>query len=159
MAEDTKDISLSTKKSFRIDGDNNRVIWLDVSDMNLVVRIDEVYADMQSLAVDAQTRMANAKVTVSEEDDGKSPLTDISGILKDIDAKMREKINYIFASDVADACEPTGNMYDMVNGEYRFEHIIEVLSTLYANNLTAEVKKMQERIKKHTSKYTSKRKK
>ena len=157
MAEDIKDISLSTKKSFRIDGDNNRVIWLDVSDMNLVVRVDEVYADIQSLAVDAQTRMANAKVT--EDEDGESPLKDISGILKDIDMKMREKINYIFASDVADACEPTGNMYDMVNGEYRFEHIIEVLSTLYANNLTAEVKKMQERIKKHTAKYTGKRKK
>ena len=81
----------------------------------------------------------------------------MSEILKDIDKKMREKLNYIFASDIADICEPTGNMYDPVGGEFRFEHIIDVLTTLYANNITTEFKKMQERVKKHTSKYVNKR--
>ena len=50
-------------------------------------------------------------------------------------------------------------MYDPVGGEFRFEHIIEVLLNLYANNLTSEFSKMQERVKKHTAKYANKRRK
>ena len=158
MAEEIRDISLSNKKSFRIDGDNNRIIYLDVSDMNILVRLEEAYPEIQKLAVEAQERLAMSKDTKSEDKDGSS-LSDISELLKDIDQRMREKLNYIFASDVADVCEPTGNMYDPVNGEFRFEHIIDVLTTLYANNLKSEFKKMQDRVKKHTAKYTNKRKK
>ena len=153
MAEELNNISLSTKKSFRIDGDNSRIIYLDTSDMNILVRMEEAYPEIQKLAVNACDRMAMAK---TNEDDA-SPINDISEILKDIDHKMREKLNYIFASEIADICEPTGNMYDPVNGEFRFEHIIEVISGLYANNITVEFKKMQTRVKKHTDKYTSKR--
>lgn len=158
MAEEIKDISLSTKKSFRIDGDNNRIIYLDVSDMNILVRLEEVYPEIQKLAVEASNKVAEQK-EAGEDTEDNSLFGDTPAILKEIDAQMREKLNYIFASDVADICEPTGNMYDPVNGEFRFEHIIDVLTGLYANNLTAEFKKMQERVKKHTAKYTNRRKK
>lgn len=158
MAEEIKDISLSTKKSFRIDGDNSRIIYLDVSDMNILVRLEEVYPEIQKLAVEASNKVAEQKEAGEDEEDN-SLFGDAPAILKEIDAQMREKLNYIFASDVADICEPTGNMYDPVNGEFRFEHIIDVLTGLYANNLTAEFKKMQERVKKHTAKYTNRRKK
>lgn len=154
--ENVNDISLSSKKAYRLDGDNSRIIYLDPSDMNIVVRLEEVYPEIQKLAVEAGDRIIASK-DVKEDDN--SPLNDISEILKDIDKKMREKLNYIFASDIADICEPTGNMYDPVGGEFRFEHIIDVLTTLYANNITAEFKKMQERVKKHTAKYTNKRRK
>lgn len=166
MAEEIKDISLSTKKSFRIDGDNNRIIYLDVSDMNVMTRLEEVYSDINKLALEAVDRMAKAKKVVSDEttedDEGIEPedssAEEMTDVLRDIDSKMRAKLNYIFASDVADVCEPTGNMYDVVGGEWRFEHIIEVLTHLYANNITSEFKRMQERIKKHTAKYTNRRK-
>lgn len=156
MAEEINNISLSAKRAFSIDGDLNRIIHLDTSDMNILVRLEETYPEIQKLAVEAGDRIIASK---DVEDEDKSPLTDMSEILKDIDKKMREKLNYIFASDIADICEPTGNMYDPVGGEFRFEHIIDVLTTLYANNITAEFKKMQERVKKHTAKYTGRRKK
>lgn len=161
MAEELKDISLSSKKSFRIDGDNNRIIYLDTSDMNILVRLEETYPEIQRLAVEAADKIVKSKISEDEEGDGetKSALNDITEILKEIDSKMRAKLNYIFASDVADICEPTGNMYDPVGGEFRFERIIEVLTTLYANNITAEFSKMQERVKKHTEKYANKRRK
>ena len=156
MAEEkVTDISLSVKKAYRLDGDNKRIILLDTSDMNILVRLEETYPEIQKLAVEAGERIVASK---DIEDEDKSPLTDMSEILKDIDKKMREKLNYIFASDIADICEPTGNMYDPIGGEFRFEHIIDVLTTLYANNITAEFKKMQERVKKHTAKYVNKRK-
>ena len=156
MAEEkVTDISLSVKKAYRLDGDNKRIILLDTSDMNILVRLEETYPEIQKLAIEAGERIVASK---DIEDEDKSPLTDMSEILKDIDKKMREKLNYIFASDIADICEPTGNMYDPIGGEFRFEHIIDVLTTLYANNITAEFKKMQERVKKHTAKYVNKRK-
>ena len=161
MAEEIKDISLSTKKGYRIDGDNNRIIYLDVSDMNVMTRMEEVYPEINKLALEAVDRMAKTKRTVSDditEGDEDSDAEEMTDVLKDIDSKMRVKLNYIFASDVADICEPTGNMYDVVGGGWRFEHIIEVLTHLYANNITSEFKRMQERIKKHTAKYTNKRK-
>ena len=46
-------------------------------------------------------------------------------------------------------------MYDVVNGKCRFECIIESLSTLYENNIIEETKNMENRVKKHTEKYTS----
>ena len=154
MAEEIKDISLSNKKSFRIDGDNNRMIYLDTSDMNIAVRLEETYPEIQKLAVEATDRMGGVK-KITEDD--LSGLGDMTAILKDIDRQMREKLDYIFASEISDVCEPTGNLFDVVGGEFRFERIIEALATLYANNISAEFKKMQDRVKKHTAKYTTKR--
>lgn len=155
MAEEIKTISLSHRKEFSIDGDGNRILALDTSDMNVIVRLEEVYPAIQELAVEAQNRIANVKD--SEDGSEMSPLNDISEILKDIDRKMREKVDYIFDADVSAKCAPKGNMFDPVNGEFRFEHIIDVLTTLYTENLSVEFKKMQDRVKKHTAKYTNNR--
>ena len=155
MAEEINNISLSNKRSFSIDGDLNRIIFLDTSDMNILVRLDETYPEIRKLAVEAGEKILASKGDEGDED-GVSAVSNLATVLKDIDKQMREKLNYIFASDIADICEPKGNMYDPVYGGFRFEHIIEVLTTLYANNITAEFKKMQERVKKHTAKYTGK---
>lgn len=151
MAEEIKNISLTHKKEFSIDGDGNRIIALDTSDMNIMVRLEEVYPKISELAVDAQNRMANLK----ESGEDGSSLNDITGILKDIDKKMREHMDYIFASPISDICVPSGNMFDPVNGEFRFEHIIDVLTGLYASDISDGFKKMQDRVKKHTAKYTN----
>ena len=158
MAEEINNISLSNKRSFSIDGDLNRIIHLDTSDMNILVRLDETYPEIRKLATDAADRIVNSKGDEGDED-GDTAVSNLATVLKDIDKQMREKLNYIFASDIADICEPKANMYDPVGGEFRFERIITKLSTLYANDITAEFKKMQERAKKHTAKYTNRRKK
>ena len=88
MAEEIKDISLSTKKSYRIDGDNSRIIYLDTSDMNVLVRLEEIYPDIQKLALEAGDRILATKDTDSEE----SSLNDITEVLKDIDKKIMEKL-------------------------------------------------------------------
>ena len=49
-----------------------------------------------------------------------------------------------------------GSMYDLFNGKFRFEHIIEKLSDLYGNNMKDEFKAVNARVKKHTAKYTKK---
>ena len=159
MAEEIRNISLSHKKSFSIDGDINRIIQIDTSDLNVTVRLEEVYPDLIKLAIEATDKLASVKDTRADEDAENSPFTDYATILKDIDKQMREKVDYIFASPVADICEPTGNMYSVYGGEFKFERIIDALITLYANDISAEFKKMQVRVKKHTDKYTKRRRK
>ena len=156
MVEDNKaikNISLSHKTKFTIDGDYNRVLELDTTDMNILVRLEEAYPKMEAKAREAAEQMA--KLSEHDGEDTADSLKELTTTLKSIDANMREEIDYIFDSDVSAVCVPKGNMYDPYNGEFRFEHIIEVLTTLYADNLSVEFKKMQDKVKKHTTKYTS----
>ena len=44
-------------------------------------------------------------------------------------------------------------MFDLSNGEFTFEIIIETLFALYEDTINAESKKLAKRIKSHTDKY------
>lgn len=157
MAEEIRNISLSQKKSFSIDGDINRIIQIDTSDLNVTVRLEEVYPDLVKLAVEATDKLSSVKSTQDIEEEEKSVISDYSEILKDIDKRMREKVDYIFDSSVSDVCLPRENLYSISGGEFKFEHLIDVLLTLYANDIKSEFKKMQDRVKKHTAKYANRR--
>jgi hypothetical protein len=90
---------------------------------------------------------------VSSEDEN------FSSTLAEIDSKMRDTIDYIFDYPVSAVCAKNGTMYDPKDGMFRYEHIIDALTKLYQNNLNEEYKRFQARIKKHTNKYTSSKKK
>ena len=81
----------------------------------------------------------------------------IINVLKDIDSKMRELLNELFDSDIADKVSPDGSLYDPFNGKFRFEYIIDTLAGLYDNNFKQENELIQKRLRKHTGKYTRKK--
>lgn len=137
------DLSVTKKKQFRIDGDDSRIIELNTSDMTIIERLNEVYPKLESLS---------AKTAELSSDDVESGIK----TLKDIDKEMRELLDYTFDSPISSACAPDGSMYDLFNGEFRFEHIITVLLNLYEENITKEFNSMEKRINKHTAKYTKK---
>lgn len=145
---DIIDIELTEvqKKKFRLDRDSNRVIELNTSDLLLPKRLDEVYPKM--------LKMVNkANDMIAAEDD-----TDEIDALIAINDDLKELLNYVFDSDIADKACPFGSLYDPINGKFRFEYIIERLLNLYENNFNQEFKLMQKRMSKHTDKYTKKRK-
>lgn len=150
------DINVSQRKTFRIDGDNERRISLDTSDLNVITRLEEVYPKIKACAVEAIDKLA--KMDVAKEEDDEEAVESMSTTLIGIDKDMRELLDYAFDAPVSQACVPKGTMYDPYNGEFRFEHIIDVLSNLYANNLTSEFRKMKERVSKKTAKYTKRKK-
>lgn len=137
------DLSVTKKKQFRIDGDDSRIIELNTSDMTIIERLNEVYPKLESLS---------AKTAELSSDDVEGGIK----TLKDIDKEMRELLDYTFDSPISSACAPDGSMYDLFNGEFRFEHIITVLLNLYEENITKEFNSMEKRINKHTAKYTKK---
>lgn len=142
------DLSMTRKKRFRIDGDNNRYLELNTSDMTIINRLDNLYPKLQKLSQDAAVKQLD-----KEEADEKS-ITRISNALAKIDKQMRSIIDEIFDSNVSEMCAPSGSMFDPFNGTFRFEHIIDVITKLYENNLNSEFKKMSAKMKKRTSKYT-----
>ena len=158
MEEQFIDIDLKPiqKRRIRIDGDNNRVVEINTTDMGIVTRLNEVYPKLQEL----EKEYGNLEVVFDEN----GAITDESfsamgEALKDIDIKMRDYIDEIFDSDVSAKCAPTGNMFDPINGMYRFEYILDALGSLYEEEIAKNIQKRKESVTKHTAKYTKSRRK
>ena len=141
------DLSLSQKKRIRIDGDDNRIIELNTSDMGIIERINQLADKMNELS----TKYIDAKF--DENLDEKQETEEIIVRIKELDSKMREIVDDLFQSKVSDVCVPDGTMFDMFNGMFMYEILIERLLTLYADNIEKETKQTLNRMRKHTDKY------
>lgn len=156
---DIQDINLSVirKKRFRVDGDDNRILELNTSDLNILARLKDAYPKLIAIADNAFKDLP--QVDTSEEVDfiNSAETAELIDSLKKADSEMRELVDYIFDSNVSEVCAPSGSMYDPINGQFRFEHIINVLAALYETDVEKEMGAIAARVKKHTGKY-SKRK-
>lgn len=146
----TIDLSAFNKKKFSINGDADKIIELDPSDLNIIQRLNTNYKKLQKLATKAQNQMAS----LNSNQDDETYMQNASDMLAEIDNEMRECVNAIFDYDVCSVCVPTGSMYDPVNGSFKFEYLVTTLLNLYEDNLTKEAHKIQAKVSKHTDKYT-----
>lgn len=137
------DINLDgvTRQRFRINGDPNSIIELNLSDMSISERLED---GMEKLEAEM------SKISQMEDDEN------LSEKFKEADARMREYIDYIFDYPVSAVCAKNGTMYDPINGMFRYEIIIDGLTKLYTEKLNDEYRKLRNRIQKHTDKYTKK---
>ncbi|MBO6272807.1 hypothetical protein J6O48_08525 [bacterium] len=155
-----QDISLDVirKKRFRIDGDDNRILELNTSDLNILARLKEAYPRLVNLADNAFKDLPKIEDTTEQTDFINSvETTELIESLKKADSEMRDLMDYIFDSNVSEICAPSGSMYDPISGQFRFEYIINVLAGLYETDIESELTSIAKRVQKHTNKY-SKRK-
>lgn len=146
--DDVIDINLEgiKRSRFRINGRVGAIVELNLSDLSIVDRLEK---GVQKLAVEME------KVASIPDDDEA-----YSEKMRQADQKMREYVDYIFDYPVSAVCAPQGStMFDPTDGVFRYEHIIDGLTKLYADNINAEYKKINARLKKHTEKYVSKKRK
>lgn len=146
------DLSEIRKKRIRIDGDDNRIVEINISDMGVMDRLQNAYDRLVSLA--NEYHMAEEKESSEDEDVEVAKLIES---LKNLDIKMRELIDYVFNANVSEVCVQDGTMADPVNGQFKFEYIIEKFLALYDKNFDMEFKKMSKSVSKHTNKYTRKK--
>lgn len=142
------DISLpseSKKQRIRIGGDDSRIVELDTS-FNIFPRVVETAEKLDSLVTELEA------LEIPEDSDLEAMKT-VSNYLKEIDRKMREAVDYVFNSPVSDVCAPDSNMYDLHDGVYKFEEILEALAAVYGEGMNQELQKMRRRMEKHTAKY------
>lgn len=162
QADDLEVIDLSAlrKKRFRInldDGDDNRILALNVSDIGVVNRLSEGYERLTKLDAKVATLGSTKPIEADDSDEAaQTKIREFTDKLKEIDSEMRSVIDYIFDSNVCEVCCPYGSMYDPVNGKLRYEHIIDALMNLYSTSLASEMEKTKKKIKSHTAKYTGK---
>lgn len=150
------DLSPIRKKKFSIDGDVNRLIELNTTDIGLVTRLNEFYPKLQEL----ENQYGTLEVRFDEEGDIENDsFSAIAEAIKDIDTKMRQYLDEIFDADVSEKFAPSGTMFDPINGAYRFEYIIDTLAKLYEKEIAENIQKRKDTIGRHTAKYTKSRKK
>lgn len=148
-----KDIDLSEirKQRIRIDGDNNRIVELNLSDMGILNRLTESYPKLERL----QEKAIKMSENVSGEDFDEVKL---GKDLKSLDKEMRNIIDGIFDSKVSDVCVPNGTMFDPHGGMCKYEYVINALVQAYDANITAEAKKINKSgVAKHTKGYTKRK--
>lgn len=138
------------KKRFRINGDDNKILELNTSDLNIASRFSEAYPTL----IECEKQVTELQESANEDTDELGSISMFSEKLKSIDTKMKELMDFIFDSNVSEICAGNGSMYDPLDGYMRYEVIIDRLSDLYTDNLGKEMKKVQSRMKTHTAKYT-----
>lgn len=151
------DISAIRKKRVRVNNDNDRIIELNVSDINIMNRLEVAYDKLNKMLEEVYNE---AKTPEDPDNISEEETAEMQKTLSEIDMRMREQVDYIFDYPVSEACLYGGSMWDPIDGEFRYEHIISALLGLYENNLNAEFNKMKSRVdhklqdhKKSVSKY------
>ena len=149
------DLSVTKKKKFRFDKDDNRIVEINTSDMNLMQRVSEAYPKLQELQTKASKLTEGLDVENTESESAAiEDITTMAERLSAVDTEMRELLDYMFDAPVSAAAAPSGSMYDPFNGSFRYEHIITAVMKQYEDNLQSEFSKMEKQLKKHTDKYT-----
>ena len=143
------DLSITKRKKFRFDKDDNRIVELNTSDMGILERIAEIVPKLNDLQLRASKIMDGVNLTENNFED--API--VAERLKAVDTEMREYIDYLFDAPVSEKAAPDGSMYDPFNGSFRYEHILVLLIQQYGDNISSEYKKIEQQIEKHTNKY------
>ena len=132
-------IAGAKKTRIRINGRNDSVIELNLSDMRIAERLEIGYKKLQEMVK-----------RISETD---TDAENVSSVFKEIDNEMKDIVDYIFDSNVSEVCCAGGTMFDISGGVYRFENILEALTKLYSDNLAMEYRAIKRRVKNSTDKY------
>lgn len=153
--DDIQDVELSAvkKQRFRFNHDNSKILELNTSDLNIITRLTTSYDRLNKI----MEEVAGTLSELPEGDDAtEDKLDNISAILKKLDDSMKEEVDFIFEAPVSKVLCSDGSMYDPIDGMFRYEHIIDKITSLYENNLNREFTKMRERVNSKTSRYTKK---
>lgn len=140
---------IAKRKTFTIDGDENRIISLDTSDTGIMGRLSA----MQEFLNDSDRFVEEfEKANESATDDWNRSLI-LSKMFAERDAEMRKQLNNLFDSDVCTPIVGNGSVMRIVDGVPLYNTILERLLPLYEAEIAKQLTAQQKRISKHTAKY------
>ena len=148
------DLSVTSKQKFRFNGDDSRIVEVDTSDLNITARFKSAYEKLIAAAEKASKLTEGINLNDDSNENTLTSIETVADRLAEIDAEMRELIDYLFDAPVSAAAAPSGSMYDLFDGDFRFNHIIDLMFTQYADRISTEAQKMKAQVSKHTAKYS-----
>ena len=122
-------------KSFAINNDESRVIKFNPSDMSILHRVEETLANVEK----------EMKKYEEKKFDGKTE--------KKISEFICGQIDYIFNSKVSDAVFNGTSPLSTIKGVPYYVRFIEAVKPIIEEEILAERKASEEKIKKYTEKY------
>ena len=129
------------REAVTINGDPERVIYVQASDFNIQLR----------------ARQAREKISaLLEEIDKKKPENEVefADFLEEIDKNVREQINHIFNYDVSQPvfglCSP---LMSLKSGKCYVEEFLEAITPVIEEIAKNAAKASEKRISKHTKRY------
>lgn len=134
------DLSPIKKTKFRIDGDSNRILELNLQDLKMPSRLSETMPKLEELS----SQWSDVNVDDIDE---------MSKEILKLDEEMRKALDYIFDSNVSETTAPSGTMFDMIGGKFRCEYILDTLARLYKDTIHKEADLLNKQMLKHTAKY------
>ena len=139
-------LGIRRKEQFIIDGDDNRVIKLNVGDVGIIPRYAKVIPEIN--------KWAEIVDKLDFDVESEESCIEFNNKFKEADNSIRQIINELFDYDVCGVCVgEDGSMFDITNGRFNFEVLIEQLFSLYDKTISDETKKLQKRMRSHTDKY------
>lgn len=155
------DLSSTAKKKVVVNGNDDAAFYINTSDFGIYGRLQDGVKKLYDLLITMRERLKD--VSESEDvDENNEEQTDafdtkLTDVMKDTDAEMRSIVDGIFNAPVSDNCAPDGYMFDMFEGQLRFEYIISAITKLYENNINAEFYKIKSRINSKLPAYAKKK--
>nr|DAM48011.1 MAG TPA: hypothetical protein [Caudoviricetes sp.] len=121
-------------KRLAINGDENRIITINPTDIAVIKRYNEVIPQLDELS----------------EKYKEIPQEKTVEAISELDKKAREFIDYIIGSPVSETVFGTANCLSYAGGQTIFENFL----TAYMNYMTPAIKSEYEKSKKRIEKYT-----
>ena len=147
------DLAPIKKQRFRFNGDNNKILELNISDAGMLSRLEEAYPKLDELTSKVQELEEEVK-DVDEDNVDDLKMSTLAQQIDTLDKGMREIVDNIFNAPVSQVlCGDDFTMFDPINGKFMYEHIIDLLSSKYEENIHKESQMMKDRLRKHTGKY------
>lgn len=134
-------------KEFTINGDKNRVIRFNPSDIAFVERFNESVKNITKYQDKLKEIELNPDGTAQE---GAENYKHTAELVADSRKFINEQIDYIFGSDVSEKVFGVQSPLSSVGGKFLFERFLECVTPLMGNAMKEETKAQ----KKHLDKYT-----
>lgn len=156
------DLGFSTKKKrFSVGGDPNVVIEFDPSDLGVANRLSKAlpkFKELEDEWKDLNAEAESLETTNIEDEQGaetaKTTIESISIKLDKLEKDVRDLLDNVFDSAVADKLLGNSSAFSPVNGYLKYEHIITAMLKCFEQHVQDEAPKFNAR--KVTQKYTHK---
>ena len=153
-------LNINSKEEFTLNGDENKKIYFNPNDVNIFHRYK---GSLEEIAKKQEEYKALANANLDNNDvDFTLQLFDK---LKEIDALFKEKLDYIFDSNISEVIFGNSCCLSLdENGELIFKNVLDTLLTVCTerlqNNNIKEIKeiKNKDKVKSYLNKYNKHRK-
>ena len=141
MSMQSIDFNSGNYKEYAINGDENRVIRINVSDVGIITRIQDAMSKADHIAGEVSEREKNE---------------DKTQLLREYDQRARNMVNDIFGSDVCTVALGGVNVFSMgSNGKPVLFNFLEALLAVVVQEIKSTQRAAQIKLEEKVEKYTA----